>query len=125
MGRPVGSKNKPRDVDEQETSTNETKIEGLVENGSQIVQEVKKDVPTKSLEESKDVQKEKEGTPKNKTPREIAIEESRKALNFPAPPGQKFFEAPDGFVILAEDTKTHVLYRAGNDGQGMIINPKR
>lgn len=125
MGRPVGSKNKPRQVDEQEISANANDIEGLVEAGSQSVVEVTIKEDVKVTKEPVAVVEIKKDVPKTKTPKEIAIEESRKALNFPPPPGQKFFEAPDGFVILAEDTKTHVLYRAGNDGQGMIINPMR
>ena len=43
----------------------------------------------------------------------------------PLGPGQRYFEAPDGTVLIGEDTQPHIWYRAGNEGKGMFINPKR
>jgi hypothetical protein len=53
------------------------------------------------------------------------IAESREALKHPPEPGQAFFEAPDGYVIVGEADRAHVWYRYGNGGQGMWINPRR
>lgn len=58
-------------------------------------------------------------------PAESRIAESRKALGQPLAAGQAFFEAPDGFVVVAEADRPHVLYRQGNEGKGMWINPRR
>ena len=43
----------------------------------------------------------------------------------PLGPGQKYFEAPDGTILIGEADMPHLWYRAGNDGKGMFINPKR
>lgn len=40
-------------------------------------------------------------------------------------PGQKYFEAPTGEIIIGEEDATHLWWRAGNGGNGMFINPKR
>lgn len=53
------------------------------------------------------------------------IAESRKALLVPLAPGQIFFEAPDGMIIVGEADRDHVWYREGNGGKGMFINPRR
>jgi hypothetical protein len=53
------------------------------------------------------------------------ITESRQALNQPLSPGQEFYEAPDGYIIVAETGRDHVWYRGGNDGKGMYINKRR
>src|SRR4051812_34481302 len=36
--------------------------------------------------------------------------------------GQAYFCAPDGYVIIGDDTKNDIWYRAGNNGKGMFIN---
>jgi hypothetical protein len=59
------------------------------------------------------------------TPLQASINESRKALEQPVAPGQAFYEAPDGFIIVAEADKPQVWYRQGNNGKGMWINPRR
>lgn len=125
MGRPLGSKNKPRDVDEQEIVANANGIEGLLEAGSQGVVEVKEEVIPEPVKEVQEVVKAKVEPVKTKTEEEIAIEESRKVLEHPLPPGQKFFEAPNGFIMVGEAGMGRILYRAGNNGKGMYINPKR
>lgn len=43
----------------------------------------------------------------------------------PLGPGQQYFEAPDGTVLIGEATNTHMWYRKGNNGKGQWINPKR
>lgn len=53
------------------------------------------------------------------------IEESRKSLLSPLPEGMAFFEAPDGYIIVAEESRDNVFYRAGNGGDGMWINKRR
>ncbi len=43
----------------------------------------------------------------------------------PLGPGQKYFEAPSGEILIGEEDATHMWWRAGNGGKGMFINPKR
>jgi hypothetical protein len=43
----------------------------------------------------------------------------------PLQPGQKYFEAPDGTIIVGEADKSEIWYRKLNDGKGGWINPKR
>lgn len=43
----------------------------------------------------------------------------------PLQPGQKYFEAPDGTLIIGEADRQQVWYRKLNDGKGGWINPKR
>jgi hypothetical protein len=51
------------------------------------------------------------------------IAESRKALEQPLPPGMAFFEAPDGYIVVAESNRPHVLDR--RHGKSSLINPRR
>ncbi len=99
MGRPLGSKNKKKDE---------------VENGS---------IP------------QTESVPGDETKSEVVNNEEKsekvtKVLPVkPAPdplgPGQKYFEAPSGEILIGEASATHMWWRAGNGGKGMWINPKR
>ena len=105
MGRPRGSKNKmPSDiVDASESVVVETKE--------------KEDVPH---------EEERKETPQTVlTEDQKRIADSRKALEHPLDPGQKFFEAPDGTIMVGESDNNHMWWRAGNGGQGMFINPRR
>lgn len=43
----------------------------------------------------------------------------------PLAPGQAYFEAPDGTIIIGEDSKNEVWCRALNNGKGGWINKKR
>lgn len=43
----------------------------------------------------------------------------------PLGPGQAYFEAPDGTIIIGEDEKDHIWYRGLNGGKGGWINKKR
>lgn len=52
------------------------------------------------------------------------INESRESLKHPLPWNQKFFEAPDGYIVVGEADRSHVLYRQSN-GKNIWINPKR
>lgn len=52
---------------------------------------------------------------------EARIKESRKILAGACPTGMRFFEAPDGFVIVAEASNEQVWYSHGK----MWINPRR
>lgn len=92
MGRPAGSKNKPKEVDEVVDPVIETKE-------AVVVNEEKKEEPAKAVQVKPKLE--------------------------PLGPGQRYFEAPDGTVLIGEDTNPHMWYRAGNNGKGMWINPKR
>lgn len=41
------------------------------------------------------------------------------------PPTQRYFEAPDGTLIIGEADKQQIWYRGMNNGKGGWINPKR
>jgi hypothetical protein len=56
---------------------------------------------------------------------DAAIAESRKLLETPLSPGQAFFESPEGFVMVDEETRGRVWCRQANKGQGLWINSKR
>ena len=58
-------------------------------------------------------------------PAKDKIAESRKALDTPLEPGQAFFEAGDGFIMVGEADRPHLWYKAGNNGDGCHINKKR
>lgn len=49
------------------------------------------------------------------------IADSRKVLKDPPPPGMKYFEAPDGYIMLADVKEHHVFCRH----LGIQINPRR
>lgn len=53
------------------------------------------------------------------------IQESSKPKLEPLGAGQAYFEAPDGTVLIGEDSREQIWYRAGNNGKGMWINKKR
>lgn len=125
MGRPLGSKNKTRQGDEEVISANENDTEGLVEVSPQVAIEEPIKEEVKVPHEPVKVVEVKQESVKKKTAHEIAIEESRKVLEHPLSPGQRFFEAPDGYIIVGEADAQKILYRAGNDGKGMYINPMR
>lgn len=62
------------------------------------------------------------------TPTEMEI--SKKPLKLapvlePLGSGQKYFEAPDGTIMIGEADKDRLWYRKGNGGKGMWINPRR
>jgi len=39
--------------------------------------------------------------------------------------GQKYFEAPDGEIVIGEEDKSQLWHRKMNGGRGGWINPKR
>ncbi|MEK7093210.1 MAG: hypothetical protein AAB927_01880 [Patescibacteria group bacterium] len=59
------------------------------------------------------------------TAEQQAIAESRTALKHPLSPGTKFFESPEGYIVVAEEDRPQVWCRQANKGKGMNINPRR
>ena len=117
MGRPKGSRNKG--------------MEELVEKFEGLVDEAAK---TPGIPEMLGVAITREDvveTIKNAGGKhEEKREETAKAVQVkpklePLGPGQKYFEAPDGTILIGEADMPHLWYRAGNEGKGMFINPKR
>ena len=92
----------------------------MARNSKPVVEEAPQ-APVEKPEPRDDVRL-KESAPLTQVQR---IAESRKALEHPLGPNQAFFEAPDGFVIVSDADKDHVLYRQGNNGKGMWINKRR
>ena len=78
----------------------------------------KEDVEIADVKEAKEVFHEKE---REKTEQAVQVKPKLEPLG----PGQKYFEAPDGTILIGEADMPHLWYRAGNDGKGMFINPKR
>lgn len=95
MGRPAGSKNKKTEV---------------VEND--VIPQVseQKEIEVISHEEER---------------KEPAQSVQVKPKLEPLGPGQRYFEAPTGEILIGEDTNPHMWFRQGNGGKGMWINPKR
>lgn len=56
---------------------------------------------------------------------DAAIAESRKLLEIPLQAGQIFFESPEGFIMVDEETRGKVWCRQADKGRGMWINPRR
>ncbi len=95
MGRPLGSKNK---------ST-----------------EVVKDAVVTEITEQKEKGSSHEEERKERTEKALLVKPKLEPLG----PGQKYFEAPSGEILIGEEDATHMWWRAGNGGKGMFINPKR
>ena len=95
MGRPLGSKNK---------ST-----------------EVVKDAVVTEITEQKEKGSSHEEERKERTEKTLLVKPKLEPLG----PGQKYFEAPSGEILIGEEDATHMWWRAGNGGKGMFINPKR
>lgn len=95
MGRPLGSKNK---------ST-----------------EVVKDAVVPEITEQKEKGSSHEEERKERTEKALLVKPKLEPLG----PGQKYFEAPSGEILIGEEDATHMWWRAGNGGKGMFINPKR
>lgn len=53
------------------------------------------------------------------------ILDSREALKHPLAKGQKFFESPEGYIVVGEDSANDVWCRQANNGKGCKINPRR
>ena len=108
---------RPRKVQEviQNGQETERKEEGLLEQSAPANKEVEQSKP-----ERKPVR-----YVENVLSDAQRIAESRKALTVPLSPGQKFFEAPDGEIIVGEADKTSVWSRRMNGGKGGWVNPRR
>lgn len=98
MARPKGSKNKPKEEVVPET-----------------VNENFKSQPAEVI--NANVREEKEE-------REEVLKAEAPNVE-PLGPGQKYFEAPDGTMLIGEATANQIWYRNGNGGKGMWVNPKR
>ena len=59
------------------------------------------------------------------TQEELSIAESREVLKQPCPAGMKFFESPEGYVMLGEDKADRIMCHKANGGKGAYINPRR
>ncbi len=101
MGRPKGSRNKATEVEEEH---------GICE----VVV-----VPEVTEQKEKGASHEEER--KERTEKTLLVKPKLEPLG----PGQKYFEAPSGEILIGEEDATHMWWRAGNGGKGMFINPKR
>lgn len=101
MGRPKGSRNKATEVEEEH---------GICE--VVVIPEVseQKEIEVISHEEER-----------KETAKAVQVKPKLEPLG----PGQKYFEAPSGEILIGEEDATHIWWRAGNGGKGMFINPKR
>lgn len=68
--------------------------------------------------------KKNDAAPEAPAANEVRIAESRELLKQPIPAGLKVFEAPDGFVVLAEAKAPYVLYTP-TGGKEIRIHPRR
>lgn len=124
MGRRPGSKNKPKDVDGSVVVAEPNVSNAPVVEGGEDVEDVVVDAANEPVVEDdvkSDIEvvknEEKKEEPKKAVPVKPILE--------PLGVGQAYFEAPDGTILIGESSKPHLWYRAGNDGKGMWINPKR
>lgn len=78
----------------------------------------KEDVEIADVKEAKEVFHEEE---REKTAQTVQVKPKLEPLG----PGQKYFEAPDGTILIGEADMPHLWYRAGNGGKGEWINPRR
>jgi len=95
MGRPAGSKNKKTEVVENDV------------------------IP--QVSEQKEIEVISHEEERKETAKAVQVKPKLEPLG----PGQKYFEAPDGTILIGEADMPHLWYRAGNEGKGMYINPKR
>jgi hypothetical protein len=95
MGRPKGSRNKSTE---------------LVEND--VISQVSEQKESEAIYEEKR---------EERTEKTLLV----KPVLDPLGPGQKYFEAPSGEILIGEADANHMWWRAGNGGKGMWINPKR
>ena len=65
-----------------------------------------------------------ESIPVDKKEVETKAEPVKEKLE-PLQPGQRYFEAPTGEIIVGEATKSQIWFRKLNNGKGGWINPRR
>lgn len=113
MGRPKGSKN--RIVNSTVPS---------VETVTRLKHSVEKIEEKSNVNEKEEIQESQKA--------ELLLKESHKVEPAPAksgppdlPPGQKYFEAPDGTLLVGEADKQQLWCRSLNGGKGGWINPRR
>lgn len=102
-GRPP----KQKDVEQQEVESNDDTTQGVSVETFNVVA-----VPVRS-----DDIKENGKEPAEVVPEVVALE--------PLGPGQKYFESPDGDIVIGEADKDRIWHRKLNNGKGGWINPKR
>ncbi len=115
MGRPKGSKNKEKNEDEVISSTDNNQHPLKTKFTSPVVDY---NLTEEALIENADGWKEEEKKS------EMLTVEKPKGIE-PLAPGQAYFEAPDGTIIIGEGDKDQVWYRGLNGGKGGWINRKR
>jgi hypothetical protein len=62
---------------------------------------------------------------KKEEKKEIPVLSPVKEALEPLQPGQKYFEAPTGEIVIGEADKQQIFFRKLNNGKGGWINPKR
>lgn len=64
---------------------------------------------------------------KEESPRQevSAVSVTPRPVFEPLGPGQKYFEAPTGEVVIGDSTKDHLLWYDPKQGKRVYINPKR
>ena len=82
-------------------------------------------IPNKKKEDVKPTATTNEVVEAAKPEKAPAASEPAKPKLEPLAVGQAYFEAPDGTIIIGDETKNEIWYRAGNGGKGMFINKKR
>lgn len=53
------------------------------------------------------------------------IKESREVLKHPPEAGTRYFESPEGYIMVGKHDADHVFCRHANGGKGMMIQPRR
>lgn len=91
---------------------------------------MKKEIPvkkakTKAADVAKLVAEAKTFTTSDSATPPVVVKSDPKNTLEPLGPGQKYFEAPDGTILIGDASIDKMLYRAGNGGKGLWINPKR
>lgn len=66
-----------------------------------------------------------ETKPEVKHVRKEEVKETKEVKLEPLGPGQRYFEASDGTILIGEADKNQLWYRNGDGGKGCWINPKR
>ena len=114
MGRPKGVKNKP-------------KAGKLIVKEAVLHEHIKIMPPQTVLTDSQKKEEMNHVKDKKEEIKEVKKEHvlSHKPILEPLQAGQAYFEAPDGHIIIGDDSKNEVWYRQGNGGKGCFINKKR
>lgn len=112
MGRPQGSKNKrkPGRPRKEVPSIETSNVSITEEQNDQTINDNESNTEEIPDEKEEEIQEEKP-----------LLKNQVNALGT----GEKYFEAPDGTILVGSANADRLWYRAGNHGRGMWINPKR